>query len=227
MQYRVKIKDMPPEERPRERLLKRGPEALSNAELLAIILRTGTARESVLGLAQRLLKYYNLRQLSQLNTSVLRSIYGISDAKACQIVACFEIARRLASFSEEPNPKITSSRDVYRLLSPRLKDMKKEVFVALYLDTKNRLIREETISIGSLNASIVHPREVFRTAIQESAATLILAHNHPSGEPGPSRDDIDLTREIVMAGKLMGIEVLDHVIIGNSCFISLKEKGLM
>lgn len=180
-----------------------------------------------MSLAQRLLKYYNLRQLSQLNTSVLRAIYGISDAKACQIAACFEMAKRLASFTEDPCPKIRSSKDVYRLISPRLRDMKKEAFMALYLDTKNHLIREETVSIGSLNVSVVHPREVFRSAVQESAAALILVHNHPSGDPNPSNDDIDITKEMVMAGKLMGIEVLDHIIIGNSSFISLKEKGLM
>ncbi len=224
MRYSIKIKDMPVDERPRERLMKYGPDVLSNAELLAIILRTGTSKESVLTLSQRLLRYYNLRRLSQLSTSILKSIYGISDAKACQVVACFEIARRLASFTESPHPQIRSSRDVYNLISPRLKDMKKEAFVALYLDTKNHLIKEETISIGSLNASIVHPREVFKSAVIESAASVIIIHNHPSGDPTPSKDDVELTKEMVIAGKIMGIEVLDHIIIGDSSFISLKEK---
>jgi DNA repair protein RadC len=227
MRYKIKIREMPLGERPRERLMGLGPSVLSNAELLAIILRTGTRKENVLSLAQRLLKHYNIRQLSQLSIPALKEIHGISDAKACQICACFELARRLASFREDPKPKVKSSEDAYKLTYAKLRDLKKEEFHVLYLDAKNRLIKEETISLGTLTSNVIHPREVFKPAVQHSAAALILVHNHPSGDPNPSEDDVAITSDMVKAGEVMGIEVLDHVIVGDSGFVSMKEKGLM
>jgi len=224
-EYRVRIHDLPVEERPRERLIKHGAGSLSNAELLAIILRTGTKSDNVINLSNRILKDYSLSQLSRASVSELSKIHGIKAAKATQIAACFELARRLELYSETVKPKIKSPADAHRIVAPTLRNLKKETFKALYLDTKNQLIREETVSIGSLDASVVHPREVFKTAIQESAAAIILAHNHPSGDPEPSREDIELTRRLREGGSLIGIEVLDHIIVGDGRYTSLKDRG--
>ena len=224
-EYKLRILDMQKEERPRERLLKNGAAALSDSELLAIILRTGSRQENVINLSKRILSQYNLRQLSTINIAQLVKIHGIKESKAAQITACFEIARRLESFNEEAKPRINSPEDVYRRIYPRMREQKKENFIELCLDTKNQIIREETISIGSLNANIVHPREVFKTALAVSAAHIIVAHNHPSGDPTPSREDIEVTKKLIEAGEIIGINVLDHVIIGDGRHFSMKEAG--
>jgi len=224
-QYKICIRDMPEDERPRERLLKYGPEALSNAELLAIILRTGTQKENVINLCSRILSEYSIKQLSQANVSKLTEIHGIGAAKAAQIAAVFELARKLESFTDEPKRKIRSPADVYSILYPKMREQKRERLVALLLDTKNQVLREEVISIGSLNANIVHPREVFKAALMESCASVILSHNHPSGDPTPSREDIAVTEKLVEGGKLLGIDVLDHVVIGEGRYVSLKDEG--
>ncbi len=224
-EYRLRICDMQKDERPRERLIKHGASALGDSELLAIILRTGTRQENVINLCQRILSQYNLKQLSQTNLAQLMDIHGIKESKAAQIAACFEIARRLEAFSEEAKPVIHSPEDVYRRIYPGLRGQKKERFIELCLDTKNQVIKEDIISIGSLNANIVHPREVFKTALAESAAHIIVAHNHPSGDPAPSKEDIEITRKLVETGKIMGIEVLDHIIIGEGRHFSMKEAG--
>ncbi|VVB86779.1 RadC-like JAB domain protein [uncultured archaeon] len=224
-EYKIRIQDMQKEERPRERLIKSGTASLSDSELLAIILRTGSRKENVINLSQRILSEYNLKQLSQTSLGQLMKIHGIKEGKASQIAACFEIARRLESFNEDVKPKINSPEDVYRRIYPRMREQKKESFIELCLDTKNQVIREETISTGSLNANIVHPREVFKTALAESAAHIIVAHNHPSGDPTPSREDIEITKKLVETGKIIGIDVLDHVIIGDGRHFSMKEAG--
>ncbi|MCX9011418.1 MAG: DNA repair protein RadC [Candidatus Methanoperedens sp.] len=224
-EYRLRILDMQKEERPRERLIKNGAAALSDYELLAIILRTGSRQENVINLCQRILSEHNLKQLSTINIAQLMKIHGIKESKAAQIAACFEIARRLESFREEVKPRINSPEDVYRLIYPRMREQKRENFIELCLDTKNQVIREETVSVGSLNANIVHPREVFRTALAVSAAHIIVAHNHPSGDPAPSREDIEITKKLIEAGKIIGVEVLDHVIIGDGRHFSMKEAG--
>jgi DNA repair protein RadC len=224
-EYKLRILDMQKEERPRERLIKNGAAALSDSELLAIILRTGSKQENVINLSQRLLSEYNLKQLSTINIAQLMNIHGIKESKAAQIVACFEIARRLESFNEEVKPKVNSPEDVYRRIYPRMREQKKENFIELCLDTKNQIIREEIISIGSLNANVVHPREVFKTALAVSAAHIIVAHNHPSGDPTPSREDIEVTKKLIEAGKIIGVDVLDHVIIGDGRHFSMKEAG--
>jgi DNA repair protein RadC len=224
-EYKVRILDMQKEDRPRERLLKSGAASLADSELLAIILRTGTKQENVINLSQRLLSMYNLKQLSQTNISRLTEIHGIKESKAAQIAACFEIARRLETFSEESKQKINSPEDVYRLIYPRMREQKKEMFIELCLDTKNQIIKEETISIGSLNANVVHPREVFKMALAESAAHIIVVHNHPSGDPTPSREDIEISKKLAETGKIMGIDVLDHIIIGDGRHFSMKEAG--
>jgi DNA repair protein RadC len=223
--YKIRILDMQKEERPRERLLKNGASALSDSELLAIILRTGSKKENVINLSQRILGEYNIKQLSQINLTQLMKVHGIKESKAAQISACFEIARRLESFNSVEKPKISSPEDVYRRLFPRMREQKKEMFIELCLDTKNQILKEEVISVGSLNANVVHPREVFKLALTESAAHIIVAHNHPSGDPTPSREDIEITKKLVETGNIMGITVLDHVVIGDGRHYSMKEAG--
>ncbi len=225
VEYKAKIKDMPEDERPRERLIKYGPKHLSTAELLAIVMRVGTREENALELAKKLLEKYNLPALSKSDVIELRKTLGIGDAKACQIVASFELGRRLLTY--ESKPPIRTPQDVADMFMSELRYLKKEIFKGVYLDTKNRVIADETVSMGSLNTNIVHPREVFKKAIEKSAASIILVHNHPSGDPTPSNEDIELTKRMREAGNLLGIEVFDHVIIGDGKYISLKEKELI
>jgi DNA repair protein RadC len=224
---KVRIQDIPKEERPRERLIRNGPESLSNAELLGIILRTGSREENVVNLCSRILTEYSIKQLSLANVSRLMQVHGIGKAKAAQIAAVFELARRLETFVEEPKRKVCSPKDVYILMYPKMREQKKEKFITLCLDTKNQILKEEVISIGSLNASIVHPREVFKSALLESSASVIMVHNHPSGDPSPSREDIMVTEKMVEGGKLLGIDVLDHIIIGEGRYVSLKDEGFV
>ena len=225
VEYKAKIKDMPEDERPRERLIRYGPKHLSTAELLAIVMRVGTREENALELAKKLLEKYNLPALSKSDVIELRKTLGIGDAKACQIVASFELGRRLLTY--ESKPPIRTPQDVADMFMSELRYLKKEIFKGVYLDTKNRVIADETVSMGSLNTNIVHPREVFKKAIEKSAASIILVHNHPSGDPTPSNEDIELTKRMREAGNLLGIEVFDHVIIGDGKYISLKEKELI
>jgi len=224
---KVRIQDIPEEERPRERLIRNGPESLSNAELLGIILRTGSREENVVNLCSRILTEYSIKQLSLANISRLMQVHGVGKAKAAQIAAVFELARRLETFVEEPKRKVCSPKDVYTLMYPKMREQKKEKFITLCLDTKNQILREEVVSIGSLNASIVHPREVFKSALMESSASVIMVHNHPSGDPSPSREDIMVTEKMVEGGKLLGIDVLDHIIIGEGRYVSLKDEGFV
>lgn len=222
------LRDIPHEERPRERMMSYGASALSHAELLAILLRTGTRQESAVHVAQRILKQIgSLRHLVDLSIEELTQIKGIGTAKAVQLKAGIELGQRLASSRHMEPVTIRSPRDAAELLSEQLRYLQKEHFVCLFLNTKNHVIAQETLSMGSLNASIVHPREVFRAAIKCSSASLVCAHNHPSGDPTPSPEDISLTSRLVEAGKIVGIDVLDHLIIGDGTFVSLKERGLM
>lgn len=222
------LREIPQEERPRERMQNYGAQALSNAELLAILLRTGTIKESAVGLAQRLLvEAGGLRGLVDMRTEQLTKVKGIGSAKALQIQAGIELGRRLARTSKPEPFTIRSPQDVSRLLAEELRYLQKEHFVCLFLNTKNHVIGQETLSIGSLNASIVHPREVFLAAIKRSSASIVCVHNHPSGDPTPSPEDIEITRRLAEAGAVIGIEVLDHVIIGDRTSVSLKEQGLM
>lgn len=224
---KIRIRDIPEEERPRERLIRNGPESLSNAELLGVILRTGSREENAVSLANQILSKYNIKQLSLTNVSTLTQVHGVGKAKAAQIAAVFELARRLETFVEEPKRKICSPKDVYVLMYPKMREQKKEKFITLCLDTKNQVLKEEVVSIGSLNASIVHPREVFKSALMESSASVIMVHNHPSGDPSPSREDIMVTEKLVEGGKLLGIDVLDHIIIGDGRYVSLKDEGFV
>ncbi|NLW17276.1 MAG: DNA repair protein RadC [Firmicutes bacterium] len=221
------IKEMAKQERPRERMLRLGPRELSNAELLAIILGTGVRGESALHLANRLLtRFGDIRGLLELSTDELQKEPGIGIAKACQLAAISELAVRIAE-SRMHETVIRRPEDLALFLMPYFQQLSQEEFVVVLLDTKNKVISKRTIFRGSLNASIVHPREVFKYAIRHSAAAILVAHNHPSGDPTPSREDIDVTRRLVEAGRIIGIEVLDHVVFGDGKTISMKEKGLV
>ncbi len=222
------IHDLPVSERPRERLQRFGVEALSAQEILALILGRGIAGESVTVTVQRLLtRFGSLRGLASASVEELAQVRGIGLAKAAQIKAAFELANRLEGYSEsDKKPSVKTPDEVVSLVRSRLRGKKKEHFLVLLLDTRGQLIRISEISVGSLDSSIVHPREVFQEAISASAASVIFVHNHPSGDPEPSEDDIKLTERLTQAGEIMGIDVLDHIIVCDKTFLSLKAKGL-
>lgn len=223
------IKNMPESERPREKLLKYGVATLSNAELLAIILSTGTKEMSAIDLANHIIcsSKEGLRHLTNCTIEELSQIKGVGLAKSSQIIASIELGKRIALTSKANNYKIKSPNDVSNLLMEEMRYLEKEYFNIVLLNTKNEVIAVENISIGSINASIVHPREVFIRAIKRTSSSIILVHNHPSGNPQPSKEDINITKRLVEAGKLIGIEVLDHIIIGDNVYISLKENNNM
>lgn len=205
-----------------------GANALSHAELLAILLRTGTKDESSIHLAQRILtECGGLRRLAESNWDELTHIRGIGPAKALLLQASIELGRRVARSRLPDMVKITCPQDAANLLMEELRHLREEHFVCLFLNSKNQVIGRQTLSIGSLNASIVHPREVFRAAIRRSSASILCAHNHPSGDPAPSPEDILLTKRLAEAGELIGIELLDHLVIGDNRYTSLKEAGCM
>ncbi|WCN38559.1 RadC family protein [Aneurinibacillus uraniidurans] len=221
----VMLRDIPAAERPRERMERFGPTALSNEELLAVLLRTGTKQESALALAGRMLyEIGDLRGLKSVSLEELTTIKGIGSAKALLILAGLELGRRIA-LPPLNRVAVRSPKDVADVMMEELRYHTQEHFVCLYLNTKNQIIGKDTVFIGSLNSSVVHPREVFHKAIRRSSASVICLHNHPSGDPIPSKEDIDVTRRLREAGKILGIELLDHVIIGDGRFYSLKEKG--
>ena len=222
------IHDLPISERPRERLQKLGIEALSAQEILALILGRGVSGESVMVTAQRLLsRFGSLKGIAGASVEELSQVKGIGVAKGSQIKAAFELANRVEAYSEAGNkPLVKTPEDVVGLVRGRLKGKKKEHFLALLLDTRNQLIKVAEISVGSLDSSLVHPREVFKEAISATAASVIFAHNHPSGDPTASEDDIRLTKRLAEAGEIVGIDVLDHIIISDRNYLSLKREGL-
>ncbi len=220
------IRDFPQDERPRERFIQHGPQSLSNHELIAILLRTGTKDESVLQLSNRLLSHFEgLRQLKSATLEEITAIKGIGSAKAIQVLAAIEIGRRVTSLTFADRYVIRSPEDGAKYVMDEMRFLSQEHFVCLYLNTKNQVLHKHTVFIGSLNASIVHPREVYREALKRSAASIICLHNHPSGDPTPSREDIEVTRRLSESGKIIGVDLLDHLIIGENKFVSLKEKG--
>jgi len=222
------IRDVPKEERPRERLMKEGAGRLSNPELLSIVLRTGLRNESVMQLAQRVITQFSgVRGLRAATIEELMAVKGIGQTKAVEILATIEVGKRLMREADEESYVIHSPEDGANYVMDDMRFLSQEHFVTLFLNTKNQVIHRQTIFIGSLNASIVHPREVFKEAIKRSAASIICFHNHPSGDPTPSREDIDVTARLVECGLLLGIDVLDHIVIGDRKFISLKEKGVV
>ncbi len=223
---RYKIKDIPKSSRPREKLIKHGPQFLSNSELLAILIGSGYKGKNVLQLAKDTLAKYQSKDLPKVAYQELVNQKGIGKASACRILAAFELSTRLLSDQDDEATIIQSPKDVYQLLKP-IGKYQKEHFIGLYLNARNQLIYQETISIGSLNANIVHPREVFEPAIKSHAASIIIAHNHPSGNLEPSEEDLQITKRLIKSGKLLGIEIVDHLIIAGRGFLSFKEKGLI
>lgn len=224
----ITIKDMPLEERPREKLIAMGAHALSNAELLAILLRVGSRTESAVQLATRIItRSGGLRNLPNLSLEDLQENKGIGPDKAVTVKAALELGTRLATAPREATGSITTPRQAADLFMEELRYKKKEYFKILLLNTKNHVISREEISVGSLSASIVHPREIFSVPLRKSAASVILFHNHPSGDPSPSQQDLEVTRRLVDAGNILGIAVRDHIIIGDGCFFSFREKGLL
>jgi DNA repair protein RadC len=222
------IRDMPPDQRPRERLEQYGPAALNVNELMAIILRVGNARTSAIELANQLMREFDgLRNLAGATVHELSQSKGIGLAKACQLQAAFELGKRLAATTQSIRPTIGGPADAANLVMEEMRYFKEEHYRVLFLDSRHSVIAHRDITIGTLNASIVHPRETFRAAVGHAAAAIILAHNHPSGDPTPSTEDLTLTARLKQAGEIMGIPVLDHIVIGDNRWVSLKERGLV
>ena len=225
--YSVSIKELPSDDRPRERLAAFGPKSLSNTELLAILLGGGFQNVSAINLAQMLLNSStSLLDLAGKELDELTQHKGIGEAKACTLMAAFEIGRRIASENPEQAETISSPESAAARLMPRYGNLKQEHVGILALDTKNKVIKEAIITIGTLNGSMIHPREVFRPAIQANASSILLFHNHPSGDPTPSEKDIEVTQRLFDAGKNLGVELVDHLIVSHSRFISLKKQNL-
>ena len=225
--YATMIRDLPHGERPRERLREHGPSHLSNPELIAILLRTGTSGESVLNLATRLMATFDgLGGMSRAAYSELCALNGISEAKACQLLAAFELGRRVVSLHPEGRPAISSPQDVFNLLGAEMSVLDQERLRVLLLNTKNEVLGIQEIYKGNVNSAVVRVAEVLRPAVRENCPSVILVHNHPSGDPSPSPEDILVTRKIRVGGEMIDIEVMDHVILGSRGFVSLKDKRL-
>ena len=224
-----RIKDFSEDEHPVEQLYEYDPHVLTTSQLIALIIRTGASNASAAQLAEQLLEKYdgNLKEMAkQTAEDIKKGIKGLGKNKAALIVAALELGKRLAKYLEE-KPQISAPADVARILMPSLRDLKQEVLHVLCLDTKNNVTNQRQIFEGSLNVNIIHPREVFRFAIEESSASIILVHNHPSGDPSPSKEDIRATKQLIEAGNCIQIPVLDHIIIGDGSYVSLKEEGLI
>ena len=222
----MKIKDLPKIERPREKLAAKGAENLKDAELLAILLRTGTKEKNAIEVASQILAKYSKKRLLQLKYQDLIKIKGLDAAKVCTLLAAFELTKRSLEVDDSNLPFIHDSEGAMAQLTG-LRNNQKEHFIALYLNARNQLTHKETISVGTLNANLVHPREVFKEAVDNRAASIIIAHNHPSGDPEPSEDDLVLTKRLVEAGKIVGVDVVDHIIVTKDRFLSFKEQNLI
>ncbi len=224
------VNDLPAQERPRERLAKHGPDKLSAPELLAVVLGRGVSGKSVMSIAQELIsKFGSVKGISEATIAELAKVRGIGSAKAAQLKAVFELGKR-QQFDEAPpfqKYEITNPASVVAAIRESIRDKRKEHFKLLVLNTRNRIVAITNVSTGTLSSSLVHPREVFRDAIEHSGSSVVLAHNHPSGNPDPSEEDLRITRRLADAGKIIGIEVLDHIIVGKETYVSFKEKGLI
>ncbi len=219
------VKEMPEEERPRERLMSLGPMALSNEELLAILLRTGMNEVSVIELARQVLYHLeSLDDLKKMSVQELMNLRGIKDAKACTVIAAIELGKRLEMTRRTKKTIIKTAHDVYFLLYPELSHLEQEHFIAIYLSIKSEVIKYETIFIGTIHQTLIHPREIFKNAIKLSAAAVIFSHNHPTGDSTPSKADIDATENLKNASKTLGIDVIDHIVIGKHEYYSIRER---
>jgi len=226
MQKSPKIKDLPKIERPREKLIAKGPQNLKDEELLAILLRTGIEGKNVLEIARQILRKYSKKRILKMKYEDLIKIKGINSAKACTILASIELIKRALEVGEETLPKIESIKDVIAQMS-YLRDKTREHLAALYLNARNELVFKKHIFVGTLDANIAHPREIFEHALANHAASVILVHNHPSGDPQPSKADLEITKRILEAGKILGVDVLDHIIITKTKVFSFKDKKLI
>jgi len=220
----MKIKDLPRHEMPREKLIEKGAQNLRDAELMAILLGTGHAGKNVIEVAKEILEKFPKKKLLSLDYPQLSKIKGIGPGKACSLLAAFELTKRALEVEDNNLPTINSAKDAVAQLQ-ELRTAKKEHLVALYLNARNQLVSKETISIGTLNANLVHPREVFEPAVRLLAAQVIIAHNHPSGDAEPSEDDLAITKRLMEAGRILGLEVVDHVIVVKNGYASLKERS--
>ena len=222
------VREMPEEERPRERLAQSGPEALRDAELLAILFRTGTRRLGAVALADTLLRHFGgLRRIARASLEELQQVDGIGEVKAIEIKAALELGKRLAAFTDRGRTKISGAADIAELLMTRYKEYEHECFKCVILNTKNEVLKTVDVSHGGLDGTLAVPRDVFKQAVRDGASAVILCHNHPSGDPEPSPDDIDLTTRLCESGSILGIRVLDHVIFGDGRYVSLSDRGMM
>lgn len=222
------IKEMPTQERPREKMINHGPSALSNSELLAILIRTGSKEKSAIDLGNEVIKKIDgLTKIHDVTHEELLNINGIGNAKACVLLASIELNKRISSLALKKRVRITSPNDIINIFMDELRFEKRENFITVLLNTKNEVISKEIISIGNLNTSIVHPREVYKLAIKKSASSIIFIHNHPSGDSKPSKNDKNITNRLVKAGDIIGIDVIDHIILGNDEYFSFKENNLI
>lgn len=223
----VLIKDIPISERPRERLMEYGVDSLSNEELLSIILKTGTKNNSVKKLSINILqKYNNITNLKDININDIMKINGIGKVKAIELIASIELGKRVYTNAYKEKIKISNSYDIYTYFKTKLKDKKQEYFYVLYLDNKKKIIENKLLYVGTINKSVVHPREIFKNAYLNSASYIVCIHNHPSGDPHPSKEDILLTKNLKEIGKLNNIPILDHIIIGDVSYYSFFEEGI-
>ncbi|MBN2307461.1 MAG: DNA repair protein RadC [Candidatus Hydrogenedentes bacterium] len=226
--YSTAVRELPPEDRPRERLVRLGAEALRDAELIAVLFRTGTRELGAVALADRVLNHFaNLRGLARASVEELCQVKGLGTAKAVEIKAALELGMRLAAHTDEERARIKDAADVAALLMPRFKHCETETFKALLLNAKNEVLKIVDVSSGSLDATPAPPRDVFRQAVREGAGAVIVCHNHPSGDPEPSRDDLALTGRLVEAAEVLGVRLLDHLIFGDGRYVSLQERNLM
>ncbi|MCG8485579.1 MAG: DNA repair protein RadC [Clostridia bacterium] len=227
--YSTSIKELPIDERPREKLVQHGVDVLSNSELLAILLRSGTKEMSAIEVSSKLLSLDSegICYLADSTIEELSQVRGIGVAKACQILAAIELGKRIATKPKQRKINVSSPREVAYLFIEKMRYFKKEFFKVLLLNTKNEIIMIDEVSVGNLNSAIVHPREVFTNAVRKSASSVILVHNHPSGNPNPSSEDVETTKRLVEAGRILGIEVLDHLIIGDGEYFSLRESSMI
>ncbi len=222
----IRMKDYPSESKPVERLFTMGTNSLNNNELLAILINSGTRNKTALQLGTEILADKKLCDLKEITPEELKNTEGIGDVKAARIMAALELAKRIKNEKIEESPYISSPQDVVDLVMEDMRNYDREHFKSILLNTKNKVLGIETISIGNLNSSLAHPREIFKNAIKRSAASIILIHNHPSGDPQPSREDINLTKELIKVSEILKIKIFDHVIIGNRCYFSMKENNI-
>ncbi len=226
---RMRVKDLPSSERPYEKFEMYGPSALSDAELLAIIIRSGSRKERSIELAQRILgiKKQGIRGIYDLSLGDLKQVPGIGRVKSIQIKAIAELSKRISKYNAEAKIKISSPGSIATLYMEEMRYLHQEHLKTVFLDTKNQIISDKFLTVGTVNASLINPREVFIQALRHNAVHVILLHNHPSGDPTPSHEDISITRRIIEAGDIIGIKLLDHIIIGDGNYISLKERGII